>query len=392
MGGEDVDFNNGFENGTASQSLTAVTGIGTRWHAAMVNSHIVFADGVSSGNISAVGSSTSATVATSQVVAPQAFTVSVDVAGGFTPVAITTAGRFRSSYGREAIGGLQSSITLSAPLFPGGAITSGWISARLYKASSGTSLKYFGFAKSGTNSSLWVGNDAANKMKIALWKYDNTTWTQLASEPGASMVAATLNKLDMQVVSYGAAATVRVYLNGGASPVLTYTGDVVAGTAVSLDRVVMGQNSNIEYVSEIIVADDDTRALSLATLAPSANGDLNQWTNTYTNINPTILVDSTYISDATSGDVFECNLSASPSGSFSVPAVKVIARAAQTGAGIASLSVGVKTNGAVNEPAAAALALGFASMETYYATNPVTASAWTAADLDALQINLKSAP
>ncbi len=65
-----------YSTGTASQSLTTVTGVGTTWTSAMVGSQLVFANGVSAGTITAFGSTTSLTVSTSQTVSSQAYTIS----------------------------------------------------------------------------------------------------------------------------------------------------------------------------------------------------------------------------------------------------------------------------------------------------------------------------
>lgn len=64
-----------YSTGTASQSGTTVTGVGTTFTAAMVGSQFVYANGVTSGLITAFGSTTSLTVTTSQSVASQAYTI-----------------------------------------------------------------------------------------------------------------------------------------------------------------------------------------------------------------------------------------------------------------------------------------------------------------------------
>ncbi|MFA5932017.1 MAG: tail fiber domain-containing protein [Candidatus Paceibacterota bacterium] len=64
-----------YSTGTASQSLTTVTGVGTVWTSAMVGSQFVFANGTSAGTITAFGSTTSLTVSTSQTVASQAYNI-----------------------------------------------------------------------------------------------------------------------------------------------------------------------------------------------------------------------------------------------------------------------------------------------------------------------------
>lgn len=322
----------------------------------------------------------------------------IDFPNGSAPCTATN-GYFRSGFARASLWACgNGAISISNP-FTGGAITSGWIS---FRASAWQYLqnnqRFVGFGKSGTGSAIFLGSDSGNSNKMALWKYDGTTFTEIASETGTSYLnTGTVYKFDMQIISYGASATVNVYLNGGASPLFSYTGNVLAGSATTLDEVVLSGYANYgsnyyENYSEIFVSDSDTRLLSLATLAPNAAGDLNQWTGAYTNINPATINDTSVVSDTTSGDTFECKLNSLPSGNFSILGVKVGARTAKYGAGLTSIAVGVKTNATVSVPGATALGTAFTETETYYPINPVTSANWTSTEINALQINLKSAP
>jgi hypothetical protein len=65
-----------YSTGTASQSTTTVTGVGTTFTAAMIGSQLAFVNGVSAGTITAFNSATSLTVSTSQTVASQAYRIS----------------------------------------------------------------------------------------------------------------------------------------------------------------------------------------------------------------------------------------------------------------------------------------------------------------------------
>jgi hypothetical protein len=307
----------------------------------------------------------------------------------------TTAAMFRAGYARESLTGCASlSYAYSNP-FPGGAVTSAWVSAQVYKSSGAASNRYFGFAKSGTNSSLWVGNDSVNIAKVALWTWDGATWTEIASEAGASLVGNAKNRIDFQLTSYGAAATVNIYVgtSSTAAPVITFNGNVVAGTATTVDSVAIAGGTTSDKISEIIVADDSTRNMGLVTLAPNAAGDINQWASGgYSNVNPTTIADTGVINDTTADRAFAANLSPLPSGNYSILAMKVAARGTKAGAGIASLSVGIKSNGTANSPAAVGLVPAWSTTETfYYSTNPVTSAPWTLTDIEALQVYLKTA-
>ena len=64
-----------YDTGTASQAALVVTGVGTTWTAAMIGSEFVYADGTSSGAITAFTDATHLTVTTSQTVGSQAYAI-----------------------------------------------------------------------------------------------------------------------------------------------------------------------------------------------------------------------------------------------------------------------------------------------------------------------------
>ena len=76
-----------YNTGTASQSGTTVTGSGTTWTAAMIGDQFVYADGTTSGAITARASNTSITVTTSQTVSSQGYDIH------YTGLQVTSAGR-----------------------------------------------------------------------------------------------------------------------------------------------------------------------------------------------------------------------------------------------------------------------------------------------------------
>ena len=320
----------------------------------------------------------------------------VDFPNGAAACTNTTAGRFRSSYARATAYACSGGTYATSNAFAGGAVTSVWLSARTFLygcCMSNNGAKLIGLAKSGTNSSLWIGLAAGSSSILALWKYDNTTWTQLAAESSGTFAADTITKLDMQVISYGGSATVNIYTNGGASVRVTYTGNVVAGTASTLDSVIITNSGNTGFTSEVIVSDLDTRSLSLVTLAPSLAGTSNAWTGAFTDVNETTISDATLVSTTVSGNNFQCNLTDLPAGSFSIQGVKLVARSMKAGAGITSVAPGIYTSATVNVPTATALSTTWTSVETLYqGTNPVTSSNWTSGDINGLQLNLQSAP
>ena len=323
----------------------------------------------------------------------------IDFPGGISACVITTAGTFRSAYARESITPCTPWNVAQSNQFNGGGVTNLWLSTRVYEftncCSGGANAGFIGVGKSGTLNSLWVGTNNSNPWQLSIWTFNGATWTKLANESGGSLFVG-VSKVDLQITNYGAAGTASVYVNGSSTPVVTYTGAIAVGGATSLDTVFLTGGNNGSnygfYQSEIIASTADTRSVSLATLAPNGAGTTNQWTGAYTNINPTSVNDTSNINDNNSGDVFQCTVTAPPAGSFSVQAVKVAARAAQGGSGLTSVSVGLKTNGSPNTPAATLQALSFATTETYYNVNPITTINWTTTDLGTLQTNFTSAP
>ena len=314
----------------------------------------------------------------------------LDFTNGAQVCSNTNGSLFRSSYARMGLytcgGGIAQSNAFQA-----GGFTNLWLSAQVSISNNWVML--VGLGKMGSGGSLWLGNSqvGGNWTQIALWTYNSGTWARLAYETGTSLNYGGHAKVDMQVINYGASGTVNVYVNGSSTAAITYTGNIVTGANTSLDSVVLEGISN-EVVSEIMVSDSDTRLLSLATLVPNGAGGTNQWTGTYANINPIAINDSSMINDNNSGDIFPSALSSAPSGGYAIQAIKVAARAAGGTSGLTSVSVGIKTNGSTNSPAAVPQSMAFGETETYFPTNPVTSTNWAKSDLSTLQLNFTSAP
>jgi hypothetical protein len=133
--------------------------------------------------------------------------------------------------------------------------------------------------------------------------------------------------------------------------------------------------------------------MSLVTMAPNAAGDANNWTTgTFGGINPTTINDASVIAVNTTAQDFEANVIDLPSGSFAVLAVRAAVRAEVTaGSTPTSVKLGVKTGGTINVDAGHALTAAFTTYERLMTTNSVTAAAWLASDMNALQMDLRSA-
>ena len=312
---------------------------------------------------------------------------------------------FRTGYSRTAIYTCSGNLIAKSNTFSGGAVTSAWLSIRLMPSNNvlsnyithGKSAKYAGFMKSGTNNSLWIGNSSSDATKYALWKYDGTTWTQLAVEAVQSL-ALILTKVDMHVTNYSDTVngTVNIYLNGSANATLSYTGNLTTGGSTNFDSVAFMTSEGTAGIesgrfSEFIVSDSDTRAMSLVTLSPNAAGDSNTWVGAYTDVDEfsNNIADGVYT--GTAGNDFLSNLTGLPGANFSIKGVKISASTSKSGTGISSISLGIKTNSSASVPVGVTLSEFWSNTETYYqTTNPITTNPWSVTDINNLQINLRS--
>src|SRR5262252_2220247 len=138
-----------------------------------------------------------------------------DFPNGTIPVS-TTAGHFRSGYSRCCLGDTSvSAYTVYSSAFPGGSVTDCWFSCRYYSTSfAGAFQKVFGITTSVAQSKgIWLQDGPPTPGKARLVKYDGTTDTVLATETGNSLIQGSMHKIDIQIIAYGAAGTVNVYVD-----------------------------------------------------------------------------------------------------------------------------------------------------------------------------------
>jgi hypothetical protein len=228
---------------------------------------------------------------------------------------------------------------------------------------------------------------------VALFKMDAGVATQIVAESGYSLTNSTLHRMDMQLINYGASATVNLWWDG--VQLFSFSGSVALAGVSNLDQVWLPNSNSGLYISEIMVADEDLRGWTgLLTLSPNALGTTNAWSNTaVANVNPTSINDSNATYSNTVAQDNQYNLTDEPSGIFAVKAVKVVARAMHTAGSAADhLALGFSSGGSVAVGTSQALSVAFTTYEQQFNTNPVTAAAWgNAAEINALQIDMRTA-
>jgi hypothetical protein len=315
----------------------------------------------------------------------------IDFPNGFSPAVNTSATYSRAGYARCAVSIQTVSNMIRSALFPGGALTSLWFSVRAYVQDLGTTNNRgrIGLGKSGTNNGLYLGR-GSSAGKMALLKYEGGIWSNLAEEAGTSLGSA-LRKIDVQVIDHGAAATVNVYLDG--NQVIALVGDTTISGVTGLDSIIATCTANSEYwhLSEAIVADEDTRLMSLVTQAPNLAGDANAWTGLYTDIDETTLNDADLLYTNAAGNGAQFNTIDLPAGTFTIKAVRVAARAAKSASSTPTkVALGIKTGGTVDLDVGQSCTTAWQTLERLMAQNPVTTNDWQQSEMNALQLAVGS--
>ena len=211
---------------------------------------------------------------------------------------------------------------------------------------------------------------------------------QIASQ---GIATATLFKIDIQV-NYSTTGWVRIYLNG--TMVYEFVGNTIASGSTSTSLTKMGftnsGTSSSMYYSEVIVAERDTRTLSLYTLVPTGNGSGNQWQGSYTDIdegraNETDVVSTTAAEQAAFFEIGDI-----PAGNYAIQAVKVTAQATRGVTGPANIQIGVRSAGTTTLSPNKPLDSAWTKVNETFLVNPTTGLAWTLAEVNAMQIAARS--
>jgi hypothetical protein len=309
----------------------------------------------------------------------------IDFPNGQPLTVDTTATNFRAGFARCGIYPASGNVFCVSTTF--GPITSCWFSCRIYSPVTHTATWNIGLGLNGTSKGLALGT--AGIGQVALYTVSGSTVNQIAAEVGTSASIGAIHKVDVHLVNYGVSATVSVYWNGAL--IISFSGNVAVSGVTNLDSIMMGiQSGNGEWiVSEIIVSDGDTRALSLFTMAPTGPGTTDQWTGSYTDVNETTINDSTVVSTNTAAQSEQFTLTQLPAGSFATSMVKEVARAYSSGTPT-SVALGINSSGVLDNGTPQVLTNAFATYERYMPVNPITGVAFTLAEINALQMNLRS--
>ena len=234
---------------------------------------------------------------------------------------------------------------------------------------------------------------------LRLVKWNGSGWDTVAT--GAALENATAYRFDIYLESYGASADVRVWVKslGGYEPAVLWISvsstDVTAPTVSDVDGVYcepMGETTSARGgIAEVFSAEEPSNRIDLVTIYPNAAGDTNTFdSGDYTDVDERDADTSDYIESGTAAQIFLANCTALPNSTMTPIAVRTVALSAMGTSGPTQLEHDVKTGGTESLGSTEALGLSYAPSWRMMNTNPVTAAAWTNAEITALQIGVKS--
>jgi hypothetical protein len=238
-----------------------------------------------------------------------------------------------------------------------------------------------------------VGNGGRVSQIIS---YDDSGHATAVSTSSA-MINNQLTRYDW-LVDYAGGVT-ELYENGFL--IASFTGSLSTISSTTLNKFTLGNiNENPDYytcVSEVIVADEDTRALNLVALVPTANGvSHTDWSGSVTDINEVTANTSTVITSGNSVDqVQSYTVSNLPSTNTAIRCVQISASALRGATGPTALQLGANTtdiNG-TGEGFSANLALStsFSTLKNIFYDNPAFANtAWTVNAVNNMEVLIKS--
>lgn len=327
----------------------------------------------------------------------------VDFPNGASIVVNTTSTMYRSSFARCNIAPGYNYAYSNA--FPGGAVTSCWFSMQLgifpenSNGSQRTGVMCAGLGNTSATNGAGIYLYTTSGAGLGIAKFDGSTVTLLASGPNSTIPnVAQCQKVDLQVLNFGTSSIISLWLAGSLQ--CTFSGSIsITGltnfNCVNLWSTPNGNFGGTSLGSEFIVADEDTRSMSLKTSAPLALGATAAWTGVVGSANPLSVTDSNSIFVNATGMDEQFTQNGLPAGTWAVRMLKTTTRgAASAGATATKFTPGFRLAGAVtlsggtlHTPSAA-----FTNFEDFWTNNPVSGVSWSPADVATgnLQLELKS--
>jgi hypothetical protein len=204
-------------------------------------------------------------------------------------------------------------------------------------------------------------------------------------------VGGSIYRYDFHVKIGDTGGIIETYRAGVQVAVASIT-DTKYTSATTVDRVRFCNPSRFHdcWVSSIIVADEDTRAMVLSQVLPTGNGTDTAWTGSYTDVDETGINDADMITATTTGQeetyTFPA-LNSTFNTSYDIVAVAGSYRGAK-GTGSLALKGKVRTNSS-GDVLAMSPNYQFGPVQAIWALNPITTAAWTFSEASGSEVGVK---
>lgn len=221
-----------------------------------------------------------------------------------------------------------------------------------------------------------------------------TTEATWANGPGADTA---LHRFDVRLSLSNTVGVFSVFRDGVLVATFSLT-DTIYTTATTIDRISIYAGGYISsatdsFVSAVIVADEDTRSLSLSQMLPSGAGGVSEWTGTFASVDETGIDDADFIESLTSNQNITFNFADLPTAvaGQAVEAVIVSGRGrvgttAPTGIAVAARIGATNFEATLTKPAVTA----YGPFQAVLAFNPATTTPWTQTQVNAAEFGVKS--
>jgi hypothetical protein len=194
-------------------------------------------------------------------------------------------------------------------------------------------------------------------------------------------------------------ATGQVSIWKGETLLLNFVGNPIpAGVTSSPNGISIGSPDSAPAasmaVSEVIITNVDSRTMAVYTLQPSGNGDINQWTGGFGEVDEIIPneADTVYANAAGKRIALTFPVPSGVTNENRIQGLKLVAHAAKGEYGPANLKIGLRQGGAMTfTDTPFALSTSFAPYSGMFATSPVSGGALLPSDLAALQFAFETA-
>jgi hypothetical protein len=199
--------------------------------------------------------------------------------------------------------------------------------------------------------------------------------------------------MDFHFIVNTASGLGEIYVGG--TQRLTQSVDLSAITSIRKVRIIGGSAGGFGFrtrISQMIVQDQSTIGFVLGTCVPSGAGSTSAWTGAYTDIDEAVTSDADFISSGTANQVSTFAQTAIPTlTGYVVRAVCVSARAKRGSSGPQNIRMALRSAGTnYFSGSDISLGLGYAPVQTIWATDPATSAAWVNTAISSLEPGVKS--